>query len=49
MQEKNNITNEEELEEISVTANAGNYETPYAFGDGSTKSKKKRKSSITGF
>ena len=47
MQEKNNINNEDELEEISVSANAGNYETPNAFSSGSAKSEKKRKKNAT--
>ena len=48
MQENNIINNDDdELDEISVSANAGNYDTPNAFGDGSAKSKKKRKNNAT--
>ncbi len=45
--QEDNTTNDDELEEISVSANAGNYETPNAFSDGSKKSKKKRKKNAT--
>ena len=42
MQENNIINNDDdELDEISVSANAGNYDTPNAFGDGSAKRKEK--------
>jgi len=34
---------EEEIDEMSTTASAPGYQTPYAFGDGSAKSKKKKK------
>ena len=47
MQENNDIEKEDELEEISVSAGAGNYEPPYAFSDKSAKSKKKRKKNAT--
>jgi len=48
MQENNIIDNDDdELDEISVSANAGNYETPNAFSDGSAKSKKKIKKYAT--
>ena len=38
---------EEELEEISVAANAGNYETPNAFTGGKSKFEKRRKQGAT--
>ena len=34
---------EEDLDEMSTTASVPGYQTPYAFGDGSAKSKKKQK------
>ena len=40
---------EDELDEMNSTANVpGDIKTPYAFGDGSSRSKKKRKKSATG-
>ena len=39
-------TNEEELDEMSVTGDVAGFETPNAFSDGSAKSKKKQKDNI---
>jgi len=47
MQENKIIDDNDDLDEISVSANAGNYETPNAFSDGSAKSKKKTKKYAT--
>tara|TARA_R110001592_G_scaffold7457_7_gene41816 strand:- start:585 stop:1199 length:615 start_codon:yes stop_codon:yes gene_type:complete len=40
------VTNEEELDEMSVTGDVAGFETPNAFSDGSAKSKKKQKDNI---
>lgn len=41
------LEEKEELDELSSTASTPGYQTPYAFGDGSKKSKKKRKDYAT--
>ena len=42
------ILSEDELEETSTSANAGHYETPYAFGKDKTKEKENSENS-TGY
>ena len=47
MQEDNNNISEEEIEEISVSANAGHYETPKAFTGNKASLEKRRKNIAT--